>query len=121
MGFNFQHQAGAVFNIHVLTRTPLYRNLNPKVEKLMLTLSLGQGETKNVPSEKLTEFSWQRVPFQRKQISQMTEEAGWNWVYTNKTPAKKKQLEVCFTGFPDSEKDSFANWQLNVGLLWSLR
>ena len=38
----------------------------------------------------------------------MTEKDGWRWVYATKTPKKRNRLEVCFTGFSESEKSDLA-------------
>lgn len=66
-------------------------------------------------TEKLTRILWAKSPFSEQEISQMTEDEGWRWVYKNKAPKKEKHTEVCFTGFSDSEKSDLVR-QAAVGL-----
>jgi NAD-dependent DNA ligase len=47
----------------------------------------------------------------------MTDAEGWKWVYANKAPAKEKHLEVCFTGFSDSEKGSLSQLAIDAGFI----
>ncbi len=41
-------------------------------------------------------------------ISSMSENAAWDYVYQSAEPKKEKVVEVCFTGFSDSEKSELA-------------
>jgi len=67
-------------------------------------------------TEKLTRILWAKSPFSEQEISQMTEDEGWRWVYKNKAPKKEEHTEVCFTGFPDSEKSDLVRRAAAVGL-----
>ena len=58
-----------------------------------------------MPSEKLSRILLSKSPFTLDEISKMTEGDGWKWIYAHAAPAKKKQPEICFTGFNDSEKE----------------
>lgn len=58
-------------------------------------------------TEKLTRILRSKSSFSEQEISQMTESDGWKWVYKDKAPKTKEGkhiTEVCFTGFPDSER-----------------
>ena len=57
-------------------------------------------------TEKLTRILRSKSSFSEQEISQMTESDGWKWVYKDKALKTKegKRYEICFTGFPDSEK-----------------
>jgi NAD-dependent DNA ligase len=70
-----------------------------------------------MPTEKLTRILLSKSPFSQEQIAAMTDAEGWKWVYTNKAPVKKKNLEVCFTGFSDSEKGVLCQLATDSGLM----
>jgi hypothetical protein len=69
-----------------------------------------------MPSEKLTRILQSKSPFSEQEISQMAEIDGWQWVYKNKKPKNGKPREICFTGFPDSEKSDLAKLATEAGL-----
>jgi hypothetical protein len=70
-----------------------------------------------MPSEKLTLILLSKSPFSKEQISLMTEGEGWSWVYAHKAPAKQKHHEICFTGFPDSEKGLLSQLAIDAGYM----
>ena len=70
-----------------------------------------------MPSEKLTRILRSKSPFSGQEISQMAETDGWQWVYKNKAPKNGKCREICFTGFPDSEKSDLAKLGTEAGLV----
>lgn len=69
-----------------------------------------------MPSEKLTRILLSKSPFSEEQISQMADAEGWRWVYANAAPAKKHGIEVCFTGFSESEKTTVTQWAVEAKL-----
>jgi NAD-dependent DNA ligase len=61
-----------------------------------------------MPSEKLTRMLRSKSPFTPEQIDALTEAEGWDWVYANATPSKRRLSAVCFTGFTQAERDELA-------------
>jgi NAD-dependent DNA ligase len=61
------------------------------------------------------------APFTEDQIQMMTDRVGWSWIYgDDKTREKFKAPtppEICFTGFPDKEKERLCVIALDAGLL----
>lgn len=56
-----------------------------------------------MPSEKVTKVLVKRG-LSETEIAAMSEIAAWDHVYATAPPKREKGLEVCFTGFMDSEK-----------------
>ncbi|OQW89136.1 MAG: hypothetical protein BWK72_04020 [Rhodoferax ferrireducens] len=69
-------------------------------------------------SPKLLRILRSKSPFTEDQISQLTENDGWNWVYTNLSPRKQKQSgsEICFTGFGINDKAELSLKAAEAGL-----
>jgi NAD-dependent DNA ligase len=61
------------------------------------------------------------APFTEDQIEAMTDRDGWSWVYGHdKTQQKFKAPtppEICFTGFPDKEKERLCLLAVEIGLV----
>ena len=61
-----------------------------------------------MPSEKLTRILRSKSPFSAEQIEVMTDTEGWDWIYANASPRKKRLPSICFTGFSQAEKDALS-------------
>lgn len=61
------------------------------------------------------------APFTEEQIEAMTDRDGWSWIYGHDKVKKEfkapKLPEICFTGFPDKEKERLCILALEAGLL----
>lgn len=61
------------------------------------------------------------APFTEEQIEAMSDRDGWSWIYGHdKTKHEYKSPtlpEICFTGFPDKEKERLCLLALDAGLL----
>ena len=57
--------------------------------------------------EKVTSILRSRSDFSEDQIAAMSDSDGWKWIYEQdqrKSRARLETIEICFTGFQDSEK-----------------
>jgi len=61
------------------------------------------------------------APFTEDQIEAMSDRDGWSWIYghdkTRQEYKAPKLPEICFTGFPDNEKERLCLIALEAGLL----
>jgi NAD-dependent DNA ligase len=67
-------------------------------------------------SEKVARILRSKSPMSEDQISAMTDQAAWDWVYSNRVAPRAKRTEVCFTGFLDEEKEALAAKASEAGL-----
>lgn len=61
-----------------------------------------------MPSDKLKQILKSKTDLSDKEINLLSDSEGWKIIYTlkvSKTNYKKKENEICFTGFSISEKD----------------
>lgn len=58
-----------------------------------------------MPSEKLVRILQSKSHLSPQQIDAMSDAEGWDWVYANASPRKERLPSICFTGFPQAEKD----------------
>ncbi|WP_369929899.1 BRCT domain-containing protein [Xanthomonas sp. NCPPB 2632] len=68
-----------------------------------------------MPSEKVTRILRKRGVADA-DILAMLESQAWDHVYATKPPKREKGLEICFTGFTDSEKSELADLAKRGGL-----
>lgn len=70
-----------------------------------------------MPSQKLVRILRSKSPFTEVEISQLSEHAGWNWVYANTKSTKKQETgtEICFTGFGIAERDILSSEATSAG------
>lgn len=61
------------------------------------------------------------APFTEEQTGTMSDHDGWSWIYGNKKTTQKFKAptppEICFTGFPDKDKERLCLLALDAGLL----
>lgn len=61
------------------------------------------------------------APFTEDEIEAMSDGEGWSWIYGHDKTRQKFNAsalpEVCFTGFPDKEKERLCHLALEAGLL----
>lgn len=69
-------------------------------------------------NQKLRQILRSKSAFSEDQIAQLSESAGWAWVYANLKPKKSKQngAQICFTGFGIVEKDELSKQATAAGL-----
>lgn len=69
-------------------------------------------------SQKLRQILRSKSAFTEDQIDQLSDSAGWAWVYTNLKPKKSKNkgAQICFTGFGVVEKDALSEEASSAGL-----
>ena len=58
-----------------------------------------------MPSDKVTRILKAKSSFSQEQIAVMSDEEGWAWIYSQRSPPKEQLLQVCFTGFSVTEKE----------------
>jgi NAD-dependent DNA ligase len=81
------------------------------IEELRSLGLLSSGATGSTPqrkplSEKLRRTLRAKSPFSSAEIDRLSEQEGWEWVYSQAAPSrsKSKRAEVCFTGFSADER-----------------
>lgn len=61
------------------------------------------------------------APFTEDQMEAMPDHDGWSWIYADDKLKRESKtqplLQVCFTGFPDNEKERLSRLALDAGLL----
>lgn len=61
------------------------------------------------------------APFTEEQLEAMSDREGWSWIYgegkTQREYKAPKLPEICFTGFPDKDKERLCLLALDAGLL----
>lgn len=69
-------------------------------------------------STKLLQILRSKSPLTEDQINQLTEQEGWNWVYSNSPTRKHKKsgFEICFTGFGINDKTKLSSRASEAGL-----
>jgi NAD-dependent DNA ligase len=69
-------------------------------------------------SQKLRQILLSKSTFTEDQIGQLSDSAGWTWVYANLKPKKSKNkgAQICFTGFGVSEKEKLSEQAASAGL-----
>ncbi len=69
-------------------------------------------------SQKLTQILRAKSQMSEVEITGLSEQEGWNWVYSNMPPkqAKKTGIEICFTGFCLADKSVLVAQATATGL-----
>lgn len=69
-------------------------------------------------SQKLRQILRSKSAFSEDQITQLSDSAGWAWVYANLKPKKSKNngAQICFTGFGITEKEKLSEQAASAGL-----
>lgn len=69
-------------------------------------------------NQKLRQILLSKSTFTEEQIAQLSDSAGWTWVYTNLKPKKSKNkgAQICFTGFGVTQKEQLSEQATAAGL-----